>query len=202
MKSYTHLAAGLATAGGAVVISTAITNNVSFWQTTEIMIAGAAASVLPDVDLEESEGRKFNLVLLIAMGIASAGTFIYRWIIDAPAVLYVFALLGMGGYLTLYLLGSFKTEHRGATHSVTFGLVMALFVLAITDLPLVALVYLLAFLSHIGLDLLNSMPLRLLYPLQIKTCIGLVKGEGLANTLILIGFIIINIGEFLFLIFK
>jgi len=202
MKCSTHLAAGAAMSGAAICIATAITDEVSMFGNAELLIVGMAAGTLPDVDLDGSTGRKVNLVMLIAMGGVSIGAQIYRWMNRMPGILTVLAAICAIIYVAMYMVGAFACEHRQATHSIPYGLVLSVLVLAITTRPLAAVVFLLAFLSHVGLDLLNGMPVRVLYPLHVSFCLDFCKGEGLADKLFLVGFIVVNIVEFVWLLFS
>lgn len=90
-------------------------------------------------------------------------------------------LAGLAGFLALSLF-TMTQPHRGGSHSAAFALLSGLCAELICvgfGRPL-----LIGMSSHLALDLLNRRPLRLLYPLPGRWCLGLCRADGRTDRLL------------------
>ena len=144
---------------------------------TELMavgLAGAVGGILPDVDSKGSKASKASDKFLAATVIGAvaciaAGKTPVSWVSLVPLMMVV-ALLMFGR----------KQPHRGATHSVLYGVAFSVAV-ALANRALV-IPFAAGFASHLVIDLLNTKGESLLWPLEGKWCFKVCKSNGFVNT--------------------
>lgn len=145
------------------------------------LCAGAVGALAPDIDVDGSIGNKAAkkiiptvvfVVLVAVLALFSKGQSIGVGFLRllAVGILLVMTFLGLG------------SAHREKTHSVLFCVVSTLCVAAlISD---AAIFWLIGYMSHLMLDVLNTKGCSYLWPLKGKYCLGLCKASGVVNTAI------------------
>lgn len=136
----------------------------------------------PDVDLFQSKlGQKISKLIVITFSTVMILSLI-KQCFDFDVVAYfslseVFDSIFRG--VVLFLLLCFiglSTKHRSFTHSILGG---TLFIFCIyMAFPKYYMYYLIGFVSHLILDLLNKKGLQLFFPLEKKVCISLCKASN------------------------
>jgi inner membrane protein len=92
-------------------------------------------------------------------------------------------IAGVLAFLALSVIGA-HTTHRSFTHSL-LGLVLfagALWLVCALVVP----AFVVGFVSHIALDVLNKTPVRILFPARRGFCLGLCRADGAANEVLLV----------------
>ncbi len=147
-------------------------------------VGGTVGGLLCDIDLK----NKKRMLELVPSGRLAAGIvlccIVLDWYLDAGMIRCVRRgdpvklMAGTAGLILLCIWGAYQS-HRGGTHSL---LAVALFGLcAELVCPVVSKALVIGMLSHLVLDLLNSKPLQLLYPLPGGYCLGLCRADGRLN---------------------
>lgn len=190
---------------------------------TEITVLGLCATsigaIIPDIDIDGT-GKKETKYIIMGISAALALVPVLAGLVCLPGI---FELLKRTSFISLTsnaatkgaiswqfiaflistILGfalfiglcafSNKTDHRTFSHSF---MGMALFTFSIVLInPLVAVFFLLGYLSHIGLDLLNYRPVKLLYPKKRGFSFGLCYSKSRFSLNLLIFSVIILIIE-------
>lgn len=178
MMSKTHLTMGVA-------ISVALTQPKTVPECFLSIIGGAVGGILCDIDTLDNDYKCDALSgQLIALGITAA-LFALDYFLNTGICTYLLSrnrvLLIIGGimYLIPWVIG-FISEHRTFTHSLTAMLLFTIAVLLIC--PTLVVSFVIGYLTHLALDLLNKKDLRLLYPLKFGLCFHLCYASKTANT--------------------
>ncbi len=149
------------------------------------VIGGALGGSIPDIDNMKS---RTNIDSIITQGTAlliAGGAVVLDWQYHLGILRYLMnhpesAVTGAVFYL-IFAIAGFYSPHRGFTHSI---LAMALFTAAAGMIyPGAAEAYMLGYVSHLVLDLLNRKPLKLFFPLKKGICLKLCYSNRLANKL-------------------
>ena len=189
MMGNTHVAAGIAVA----VITVRPQTLAGCFAT---VLGGAIGGSICDIDTKASQCGKDTLISrIIVIALAAIillsdrllHTGLWKSLISrATEPLTAGSLLGL---VTLAL--GLLSPHRTFMHSLP---ALALLNAALRMLcpPLIP-GFTAGFLSHIALDLLNKKPVRLLYPLPLKCCLGLFYSDGIANNAILFAAVVTDI---------
>ena len=153
-------------------------------------VAGAAlGSVICDIDRQPSGSRRSQQIIsLTALGLAAAafaadaatGRALINSIFVGAGALQV---IGLGLFLTISLIGA-ATAHRSFMHSLT-GLLMLGGTMYLAARPLGA-PFMIAYGTHLALDLTNRRGLPLLFPLKKRWCMRLFRADGVVDRLIFI----------------
>ena len=181
MLGKTHLAVGM---GAALAMTQPTTLGGCF----AALIGGTVGGILPDVDAIRTDRKKgatesqgaacmLTMVLLVLDSVLSTGLWAGIAARDRDT-------LTAGGVLFIALwFFSFWSAHRSFTHSLAG---VCLFTVAVQLLcPDIAGAFLVGYVSHLVLDLLNKRPLKLFYPLDDGVCLGLFYANRTANSLCL-----------------
>lgn len=177
----THLAMGIASA-------VAVTRPDTVPKCLVAIMGGVIGGLLCDIDLFGNgyKSRKFferfiavkitAIILLIdfvfKMGICQFILERDRQFLTAGGILF--------GVLCLF---GIRSAHRTFTHSIT---AMLLFSLAFWLIyPPIVYSFMIGFLSHVILDLLNKKKITLFYPKDFRFCFGLCYADGIINQLLL-----------------
>ncbi|ERI05251.1 metal-dependent hydrolase [Atopobium sp. oral taxon 810] len=152
------------------------------------VLAGALGSITPDIDVHNSRSRDALIARLIVVGLAIVSFGIDR-ALGAQLWAYISQIqlsqqaIGLLGFFGLCAIGRF-TPHRSFTHSV---LALVLFSLALgLVLPMAIPAFAAGYASHLLLDLLNKMPMNLLFPLESGWCLHLCHADGLTNKVLMV----------------
>lgn len=140
------------------------------------IVGGAVGGSISDIDVSSSKNGLDSLYAkLMATGIIPIALVI-DYIIDGGIIDYVKncnntdLLIGVVLFMILCFIGS-KQEHRGFTHSLLalflFGFSIGFFCMPIL-IPFV-----IGFISHILLDILNKKPVKLFFPSKKGVCLKL-----------------------------
>ena len=158
MMGKTHFTIGLAT-------SLLVMRPDSLGECAAALIAGSFGGITPDVDTmnQSNSSRVFLHALVTTLGALVVDFFMDLGICEAILANQTRALIGLIGFVTLWIFGYFS-DHRTFTHSLTAMFLFSLCVGCIYE-PL-ALCYMAAYLSHLLLDMLNKKKIPLLYPLD------------------------------------
>ena len=182
MMGRTHFAVGLATA-------LAVIQPKSVGECMVAVFAGALGGVTADNDtLNQSNSLKGQLLALkTALGALLIDYFFKLGICESIMANPKKALVGLVAFLVLWFIGFFS-DHRTFTHSF---LAMILYSLAIGLIyePF-TLGFMVAYLSHLALDILNRKKMPLLYPLDLGICLKLCYSDGKVDTFLMyVGYI-------------
>ena len=182
MMGRTHFAIGLAT-------SLAVMQPKSIGECMAAIFAGALGGVTADNDtLNQSNSLSAQLLALkTALGILLIDYFFKLGICESIMANQTTALIGLIAFLVLWFIGFFS-DHRTFTHSF---LAMILYSLAIGLIyePF-TLGFMVAYLSHLALDILNRKKMPLLYPLDFGVCLKLCYADSkFDNFLMYVGYI-------------
>ena len=182
MMGRTHFAIGLAT-------SLAVMQPKSVGECMAAIFAGALGGVTADNDtLNQSNSLSGQLLALkTALGALLIDYFFKLGICESIMENQTTALIGLISFLVLWFIGFFS-DHRTFTHSF---LAMILYSLAIGLIyePF-TLGFMVAYLSHLLLDILNRKKIHLLYPLDLGICLKLCYANRRAdNFLMYVGYI-------------
>jgi inner membrane protein len=182
MMGRTHFAIGLAT-------SLAVMQPKSVGECMAAVFAGALGGVTADNDtLNQSNSLKGQLLALkTALGALLIDYFFKLGICESIMANPKKALVGLIAFLVLWFIGFFS-DHRTFTHSF---LAMILYSLAIGLIyePF-TLGFMVAYLSHLALDILNRKKMPLLYPLDLGICLKLCYSDGKMDTFLMyVGYI-------------
>lgn len=182
MMGRTHFAIGLAT-------SLAVMQPKSVGECMAAVFAGALGGVTADNDtLNQSNSLKGQLLALkTALGALLIDYFFKLGICESIMANPKKALVGLIAFLVLWFIGFFS-DHRTFTHSF---LAMILYSLAIGLIyePF-TLGFMVAYLSHLLLDVLNRKKMPLLYPLDLGICLKLCYSNGKMDTFLMyVGYI-------------
>lgn len=182
MMGRTHFAVGLAT-------SLVVMQPKSVSECMVAVFAGALGGVTADNDtLHQSNSLKGQLLAIkTALGVLLIDYFFKLGICESIMVNQTKALVGLVSFLVLWFLGYFS-DHRTFTHSF---LAMILYSLAIGLIyePF-TLGFMVAYLSHLILDVLNRKKIFLLFPLDFGICFRICYANGkMDNFLMYVGYI-------------
>ena len=181
MMSKTHIAVGVAAALAAAQTGSAESCVLA-------VVGGSLGGVISDCDITPSRAHKDALIgRLIVLTIAVAAFALDYWH-GAGVCDYLVANLGMeliGGiaaFAALTFAGA-HTDHRSFTHSLV---AMAAFCAAVwlafePLLPFFAIGYA----SHLAMDVANTQPVKLFWPMNKGFGLGLCHAKGMANSVLL-----------------
>lgn len=178
--SPTHIAVGVAAA--AVAVQPLGTAGVPL-----ALVGGALGGLVCDVDIRTGKLRRDTFVCRVAAAVLVACVLVADWYFDAGVVRSALSrapapqLAGAVLFLGTCTVGA-ASEHRGFAHSLVAVALWTAGVWLVCD-PL-AVPFAAGALSHIGLDLLNHKPVRLLFPLRHGICLGLCRADGMADRLL------------------
>lgn len=181
--SKTHLAVGVASA----MYVAATTTTGGSGAMLPALMGGALGSVAPDIDILDNDYESDALIgqaiavgsVALSLGIGQlAGLGILSEITADQSV----AIAGLVIYGVLCVIGFFQ-PHRGFTHSL---LAMVLFTIAVALVYTPAAIYfMVAFVSHIAIDLLNKRGVQILFPLKFRPCLGIFYADSAASTVLM-----------------
>lgn len=182
MMGKTHISVGIA---AALFVSQPASSAVCL----ATVFAGALGSITPDIDAHStSRSRDALIARFIVVGLAIVSFGIDR-ALGAQFWAYISQIqlsqqaIGLLGFFGLCAIGRF-TPHRSFTHSV---LALVLFSLALgLVLPMAIPAFAAGYASHLLLDLLNKMPMNLLFPLESSWCLHLCHADGLTNKVLMV----------------
>lgn len=182
MMGKTHISVGIA---AALFVSQPASSAVCL----ATVLAGALGSITPDIDVHSnSHNRDALIARFIVVGLAIVSFGIDR-ALGAQFWAYISQIqlsqqaIGLLGFFGLCAIGRF-TPHRSFTHSV---LALVLFSLALgLVLPMAIPAFAAGYASHLLLDLLNKMPMNLLFPLESGWCLRLCHADGLTNKVLMV----------------
>ena len=181
MMGKTHITIGMASALALTAVNTPAGIAVA-------LAGGALGGVMPDVDTLRNDYKHdamFGELLAVSV-VASAAVMDYflKWGICADVLAnQQSAILGAVLMLALWIFGLTR-EHRTFTHSI---LSMALFSLAAAFIYVpFGVSFMIGYLSHLLLDILNKKGILLLYPMKNEICLNLCYAGKLANTIFMI----------------
>ena len=181
MMGETHIAVGVAAA-------VALARPASVEELVIAVAGGALGSIVCDLDVRSSKARKdaararvaalVAVAAALAFDFASGGAVRGEVTFDLPIQLVAgVAVLASVGF------ASRVSPHRGFSHSLLAMLAFSVGWLLV--LPAAALPFVVGFLSHIALDMLNHRPVRVLFPLRRGFSLGLFRSKGAANRALL-----------------
>lgn len=188
MQGKTHTMVGIACALTATGIIRG--GDVSIPLIATSFVAGGLGGLAPDFDSKKSIGSNMmRKTIKIGMLLLLLYKFFYPYVcnealpISSPLVIMQSIL----GWLPLFLIFLFgmNTHHRTFMHSFTVCIasMICLYVL----LPYWATYYLIGYVSHLLLDLLNKKRVQLLWPWPIgNVCLRLCAADGIVDKIIFI----------------
>nr|WP_315522754.1 metal-dependent hydrolase [Olegusella massiliensis] len=153
------------------------------------VLAGALGSITPDIDVHATSHSRdafiarfiVAVLAIVSFGIDRAlGAQLWAYILQIQLSQQVIGLLGFFG---LCIIGRF-TPHRSFTHSV-----LALVLFSVTlglVLPMAIPSFAAGYAAHLLLDLLNKMPMNMLFPLESSWCLHLCHADGLTDKVLML----------------
>lgn len=181
MMSKTHVTVGMAASLLAFQPTTIV-------GCTLAIAGGALGGVIADCDTITNDYKHDALIgELIAAGIVVVMV-VLNYIFGGDVVLKLSThnktslIAGLVAFVVLYIVG-FISNHRQFTHSL---LAMILFGSAIALIynP-VAKYFLVGYLSHLIIDMLNKKGIQILFPLKPKVCLGLFYADDIENEILM-----------------
>ena len=180
MMSKTHLAVGIA---ASLAAAPATAEGLSY-----ALMGGAIGSLISDIDRSsERPSRDVKQGWTLAFTVFFAGfmhesytywqTFKTEHLLSDPL-----KVVCLGALLVLYLFAIFGA-HRGFSHSLLMCAGSAVLIYFLSKQT--CLFYLIGFLTHLLLDLLNKKPVRVFFPAR-GICLGWFYADGLANRILLL----------------
>jgi inner membrane protein len=182
MQANTHAAVGIA-----------IGTVASMTQSKEMMLLVATSafmgSIICDIDVGDT-GKKHTPVLLTAVSSMAAILLgIYAYFFGTEIAMlwqsesgYLRSVIGIIAFIGICILGS-KKPHRSFLHSILGMLLLVACVFLF--FPTASVYFLLGYVSHLGLDLLNYRPLMLFYPMKKGYSLKLCYSKSRASTVML-----------------
>ena len=151
-------------------------------------------SILSDVDVKDSVPDKLFDRLMISLITIICFSLGLKYIFSMIEKfnLYFSYFVSISIFITLAFLGS-KTPHRSFTHSL-FGCFIFTAILSYGFGLDVLIPFVVAYLSHIILDLFNMKGVSILYPSKQKICFKLCESSGKVNNFIFYLCLFANIG--------
>ncbi|WP_143318721.1 metal-dependent hydrolase [Clostridium sp. HBUAS56010] len=182
MMGKTHIFIGMASA---LAISVPSTGD----ECLAAIMGGAVGGIISDIDIRSnSYCRDALYARFITAGIVLfsfiinffVGGEIWRSIINTN---YVRLSIGISTFLMLCLFGVFQ-NHREFTHSL-IALVLFTVSVGLFCYP-IAVPFVIGFLSHLLLDILNKKPIRLLFPKDKGICLKLCYSNKIADKVFMV----------------
>ncbi|ONI43107.1 hypothetical protein AN640_06770 [Candidatus Epulonipiscium fishelsonii] len=173
MMGLTHLFIGTASA-------LALTSSV--YGIIPALIGGSIGGTISDIDTKNSIFSKYfkikNIVIAIVIDLVLQGP-ILHYIFKANKVILLFGIIL---FFILLKLGKAQ-KHRGPTHSI---LALTLFSVSIAffSLPILP-AFIIGFISHLTLDILNKKPVNIFYPYNKGICLKFCYANKSTNTTLL-----------------
>lgn len=179
MQGKTHAAAAVA----AALLITRPTTPLILGAT---VAAAALGGLAPDVDALYSDARKFMnnataaicLVLIAGLLLAQNEVVQLSSLISAGRTVLTGDLFFGPALLICFLIVGGMMPHRSMTHSIAAVLVVWQCLVLI---PEIGTPFVLGYISHLLLDLLNRKGLQLFFPFPQKVCLGFCSSERLVN---------------------
>ena len=180
MMSKTHLAVGIA---ACLAAAPATAEGLSY-----ALMGGAVGSLICDIDRSsERPSRDVKQGWVLAFTVFFAGfmheSYVYWQTFKAEHLLLdPLKVACLGLLLVLYLFAIFGA-HRGFSHSLLMCIGSSVLIFYLNRQT--CLFYLIGFLTHLLLDILNKKPVRIFYPAG-GFCLGWFYADGLANRILLL----------------
>lgn len=153
------------------------------------LAGGVIGSIIPDIDSKNSETNqvfdKVTIITLLTIVVCIGLEYffnigIYKLIAKRTNIEEIITTLIL--FFIMCIIGS-RTNHRSFTHSI-LGLIIYSLILYIS-LPKVFIIsFMIGYISHILLDLLNHKGLKLFFPLKKRFCFDLFDSSGVVNNII------------------
>ena len=182
MMSKTHVTVGIASSLGLALV---------FPKTPQIILVsiafGALGGTTPDVDILDDDYKHDALIgQVIPVGLCGlllGLDWLLQYEILSSIINHkILAIIGVIGYLILYLIG-FGSDHREFTHSFLSLLLFSIAV-AFIHLPAVPF-YAIGYFSHLAIDLLNKKGIQLFFPLEPRPCLKLCYANEAGNKILM-----------------
>jgi inner membrane protein len=172
MQSNTHAAVGM-TVG--LVASMAQPQDVTLLAVT----AAFVGSIICDIDVGETGKKQTSMIISVVSGVAMIVLVIYSYIFNngLPRT-----IIGAAIFLGLCIYGSRK-PHRTFMHSLLGMMLLSGCVYLI--IPAASVYFLLGYVSHLILDIINYRPVMLLYPWKKGYALKLCYSKSKASNVLL-----------------
>lgn len=182
MTAKTHVATGAA-------LTLLVMNPSDIKYLTLSLAGGVIGSIIPDIDSKNSDANQvFDKVLIITfLTIIICGFMeyffnigIYKFIAKRTSIndFLISIILFMIGCI----IGS-RTHHRSFTHSIIGAIIFSL-ILFISFPKILVNSFIIGYVSHILLDLLNHKGIKIFFPLKKRFCMDLCDSDGAVNSII------------------
>lgn len=150
--------------------------------------ASFIGSLIPDIDVSTSDSHKtMNIIavtsLLVIIAFVILDYYLHFGLVKLLISNFNFVKTIIC-FLILILLCShgLHTPHRTFMHSLPSALIFTILMFILFKPGWMA--FFIGYILHIFLDLFNKKRVQLLYPLNIKFCLGLCESDGLVNNII------------------
>ena len=180
MMSKTHLAVGIA---ACLAAAPATAEGLSY-----ALMGGAVGSLICDIDRSsERPSRDVKQGWVLAFTVFFAGfmheSYVYWQTFKAEHLLSDPLKVACFGLLLVLCLFAIFGAHRGFSHSLLMGIGSSVLIFYLSRQT--CLFYIIGFLTHLLLDVLNKRPVRIFYPAG-GICLGWFYADGLANRILLL----------------
>lgn len=191
----THIAAGVSAA-------LAIVRPRGLLPSASVALAATCGSVISDIGAERSWARK-KVDVIICVGAATVAAFTalaavsgrLSGIVESLGTAGIIGKLSSLGMAASICIFGMEKNHRGFMHSITAAAILTACVYPAMSRQ-AACSFLIGFLSHIALDLLNYRAEQLLWPLKKKVCLHICLSDGIANRVLGEAFSVIAVQMF------
>ena len=180
MMSKTHLAIGIA---ASLAAAPATPEGLSY-----ALMGGAVGSLICDIDRSsERPSRDVKQGWALAFTVFFAGfmheSYVYWQTFKAEHLLSDPLKVACLGLLVVLLLFAINGAHRGFSHSLLMCAASSVLIYFLSRQT--CMFYIIGFLTHLLLDVLNKKPVRVFYPAR-GICLGWFYADGLANRILLL----------------
>ena len=198
MMGKTHVAVGVA-------LSLAVFQPDSAEKMLLAIAGGAIGGIICDIDCLDNDNTGDAIVGQgVALGLTLA-MLVFDKILHTNILNTILAtnkiMLGVGSVLFgITFLKGFMSDHRTFSHSF---LAMGLFCIAWFFICAEIIPYfIVGFISHLFLDVLNKKKVKILYPFDFGICFYLFYANGVANQIFMWGGLAVSIGCIIYLVFS
>ena len=182
MTAKTHIAAGS-------VLTLLVMNPDNIKYLTLSLAGGVIGSIIPDIDSKNSDANQIFdkvtiitvLTIVICIGLEYFFNIgLYKYMVKRTNIKEIVATGVL--FFIMCIIGS-RTNHRSLTHSFLGAVIFSLIV-SISMPSVFVNSFIIGYVSHIVLDLLNHKGLKLFFPIKKRLCLDICDSDGLVNNIL------------------
>ena len=153
------------------------------------LAGGVIGSIIPDIDSKNSETNqlfdKVSIITILTIVICFLLEYFFNIGLDKLIFkknnieeIIITSIL----FFVMCIIGS-RTNHRSLTHSI-LGIIIFSFIVNISLPKIFVQTFIIGYISHIMLDLLNHKGLKIFFPFKKRLCLDLCDSDGIVNNII------------------